>query len=126
MLASDDIHLDWCFSTDSLWSTRYFNAISNVGRVKSFVDDLNGTWSCKRESSLVLRSAECQPLFRDLYVIFMCSCMGCRDNPSILPPLNTPQSDFAAKYSKVTSNNNTVLLGVMVLNQQSNSFCLAC
>ena len=40
MLASDDIHLDWCFSTNSLWSTRYFKILPNVGRVKSSVDDL--------------------------------------------------------------------------------------
>ena len=52
MLECDDIHLDWCFSTNSLWSTRYFKELSNVGRVKSSVDDLNGTWYCKHESSL--------------------------------------------------------------------------
>ena len=67
MLASDDIHLDRCFSTDSLWSTRYFNVLSNVGRVKSSVDDLTmerGTVSMR--VAFVLRSAEVQPLFRDL------------------------------------------------------------
>ena len=64
MLASDDIHLDWCFSTDSLWSTRYFNVLSNVGRVKSSVDDLTmerGTVSMR--VAFVLRSAEVLPLF---------------------------------------------------------------
>ena len=63
MLASDDIHLDRCFSTDSLWSTRYFNVLSNVGRVKSSVDDLTmerGTVSMR--VAFVLRSAEVQPL----------------------------------------------------------------
>ena len=40
MLECDDIHLDWCFSTNSLWSTRYFKVLPNVGRVKSSVDDL--------------------------------------------------------------------------------------
>ena len=67
MLASDDIHLDWCLSTDSLWSTRYFKATHNVGRVKSSVDDLTmerGTVSMR--VALVLRSAEVQPLLRDL------------------------------------------------------------
>ena len=52
MLECDDIHLDWCFSTNSLWSTRYFKVLPNVGRVKSSVDDLIGTWYCKHESSL--------------------------------------------------------------------------
>ena len=67
MLASDDIHLDWCFSTNSLWSTRYFKILPNVGRVKSSVDDLTmerGTVSMR--VAFVLRSAEVQPLFRDL------------------------------------------------------------
>ena len=67
MLASDDIHLGLCFSTNSLWSTRYFKVIPNVGRVKSSVDDLNmerGTVSVR--VAFVLRSAEVQPLFRDL------------------------------------------------------------
>ena len=67
MLASDDIHLDRCFSADSLWSTRYFKVLSNVGRVKSSVDDLTmerGTVSMR--VAFVLRSAEVQPLFRDL------------------------------------------------------------
>ena len=67
MLASDDIHLDWCLSTDSLWSTRYFKATHNVGRVKSSVDDLTmerGTVSMR--VAFVLRSAEVQPTFLDL------------------------------------------------------------
>jgi hypothetical protein len=48
-------------------STRYFTAIQNVGRVKSSVDDLimeRGTVSMR--VAFVLRSAEVQPLFRDL------------------------------------------------------------
>ena len=44
-------------------STSYVNTIYNVGWVKSFVDDLKRTGYCKHESSLVLRSAEVQPLF---------------------------------------------------------------
>ena len=51
----------------ALGSTQYFTAIQNVGRVKSFVDDLImklGTVSVR--VALVLRSAEVQPLFRDL------------------------------------------------------------
>ena len=67
MLASDDIHLGLCFSANSLWSTRYFKVIPNVGRVKSSVDDLTmerGTVSMR--VAFVLRSAEVQPLFRDL------------------------------------------------------------
>ena len=72
MLASDDIHLDWCFSTNSLWSTRYFKVLSNVGRVKSSVDDLTmerGTVSMR--VAFVLRSAEVQPLFRDLCDVYV-------------------------------------------------------
>ena len=67
MLASDDIHLGLCFSANSLWSTRYFKVLPNVGRVKSSVDDLTmerGTVSMR--VAFVLRSAEVQPLFRDL------------------------------------------------------------
>jgi hypothetical protein len=48
-------------------STHYSTAIQNVGRVKSFVDALimkRGTVSMR--VALVLRSAEVQPLFRDL------------------------------------------------------------
>ena len=70
MLASDDIHFGLCFSTDSLWSTHYFKVIPNVGRVKSSVDDLTmerGTVSMR--VAFVLRSAEVQPLFRDLCVV---------------------------------------------------------
>ena len=50
-------------------STHYSPAIQNVGRVKSFVDDLimkRGTVSMR--VALVLRSAEVQPLFRDLCI----------------------------------------------------------
>ena len=68
MLVSDDIHPDQCCSTDSPFgSTRYFTAFPNVGQVKSFVDDLimeRGTVSMR--VAFVLRSAEVQPLFRDL------------------------------------------------------------
>ena len=74
MLECDDIHLDWCFSTNSLWSTRYFKVLSNVGRVKSSVDDLTmerGTVSMR--VAFVLRSAEVQPLFRDLCDILVCT-----------------------------------------------------
>ena len=49
-------------------STRYFTAKQNVGRVKSSVDDLimeQGTVSMR--VAFVLRSAEVQPLFRDLF-----------------------------------------------------------
>ena len=47
--------------------------ISNVGRDKSFVDDLNmerGTVSMR--VAFVLRSAEVQPLFRDLCDVYVC------------------------------------------------------
>jgi hypothetical protein len=50
-------------------STQYFTAMQNVGQVKSFVDDLVmklGTVSMR--VALVLRSAEVQPVFQDLYV----------------------------------------------------------
>jgi hypothetical protein len=53
--------------TIAFGSTRYFTAIQNVGRVKSSVDDLTmerGTVSMR--VAFVLRSAEVQPLFRDL------------------------------------------------------------
>ena len=90
MLASDDIHLGLCFSANSLWSTRYFKVLPNVGRVKSSVDDLTmerGTVSMR--VAFVLRSAEVQPLFRDL-----CDAASCLDSFSsqdcasrrILPP----------------------------------------
>jgi hypothetical protein len=64
--------------TIAFGSTHYFNAIQNVGRGKSFVDDLcmeRGTVSMR--VALVLRSAEVLPLFRDL-----CIPLGCR----FLPP----------------------------------------
>jgi hypothetical protein len=51
----------------AFWSTRYFKVLPNVGRVKSSVDDLTmerGTVSMR--VAFVLRSAEVQPLFRDL------------------------------------------------------------
>ena len=54
-------------------------AISNVGRVKSSVDDLNmGQGTVSMRVAFVLRSAEVHPLFRDL----------CRDYP-VLEYLNT-------------------------------------
>ena len=56
--------------------------MQNVGRVKSFVDDLimeRGTVSMR--VALVLRSAEVQPLFRDL-----CIRMPCASRMPILPP----------------------------------------
>jgi hypothetical protein len=69
-------------------STRYFTKIQNVGRVKSPVDDLimeRGTVSMR--VAFVLRSAEVQPLFRDLcdiylqmdyyYSVIVCVCMCC-------------------------------------------------
>ena len=65
-------------------STHYFNAIQNVGRVKSFVDDLymkRGTVSMR--VALVLRSAEVLPLFRDL-----CIPLECQFPPP--PSLQTP------------------------------------
>ena len=48
-------------------STQYYTVIQNVGRVKSSVNDLimeRGTVSMR--VAFVLRSAEVQPLFRDL------------------------------------------------------------
>ena len=60
-------------------STRYFTAKQNVGRVKSFVDDLTmerGT--VRMKVAFVLRSAEVQPLFRDL----------CRKNSCAFSPRN--------------------------------------
>jgi hypothetical protein len=86
MLASDDIHLGLCFSANSLWSTRYFKVLPNVGRVKSSVDDLTmerGTVSMR--VAFVLRSAEVQPLFRDL-----CDAAPCLSRQRIAassPPL---------------------------------------
>ena len=55
--------------TIAFGSTLYFTAIQNVGQVKSSVDDLTmerGTVSMR--VAFVLRSAEVQPLFRDLCV----------------------------------------------------------
>ena len=95
MLASDDIHLGLCLSTNSLWSTRYFKVIPNVGRVKSSVDDLTmerGTVSMR--VAFVLRSAEVQPLFRDL-----CDAAPSLSSGSALPhpfpPYILPSADKA-------------------------------
>ena len=93
MLASDDIHLDWCFSTNSLWSTRYFKELSNVGRVKSSVDDLNGTWYCKHESSLcatICRGSASVPRFVRWHVSWNFTFQVCLLLP-YLPPHCSPQ-----------------------------------
>ena len=92
MLASDDIHLDWCFCTDSLWSTRYFKIISNVGRVKSSVDDFvmeRGTVSMR--VAFVLRSAEVRPLFWDLCDKQGLSCYSSRPARRCCPFSPPPQ-----------------------------------
>ena len=71
--------------TIAFGSTRYFTAIQNVGRVKSSVDDLTmerGTVSMR--VAFVLRSAEVQPLFRDL-------C----DAPSLVAPPILPPPNIA-------------------------------
>jgi hypothetical protein len=65
MLESDDIHLSRCYTHHDRPSGRasYSIAISNVGRDKSFVDDLDmerGIVSMR--VGFVLRSAEIQPL----------------------------------------------------------------
>ena len=94
MLASDDIHLDWCFSTNSLWSTRYFKELSNVGRVKSSVDDLNGTWYCKHESSLcatICWGSASVPRFVRWHVSWDVTFHVCLLLP-YLPPPTAPQS----------------------------------
>ena len=51
MLAATIFTLTGVFVPIALWSTRYFTTLPNVGRVKSSVDDLNGTGYCKHESS---------------------------------------------------------------------------
>lgn len=70
-------------------STRYFTAMQNVGQVKSSVDDLimeRGTVSMR--VAFVLRSAEVQPLFRDLCDGLMCKIKSVISRPwPILPPL---------------------------------------
>ena len=69
--------------TIAFGSTRYFTAVQNVGRVKSSVDDLTmerGTVSMR--VAFVLRSAEVQPLFRDL-----CDAPFCMVALPILSPL---------------------------------------
>ena len=66
-------------------STHYFTALQNVGRVKSFVDDLfteRGTVSMR--VALVLRSVEVHPLFRGLCEPFY------RSWPTTPPPLDPP------------------------------------
>ena len=66
-------------------STQYFTAMQNVGQVKSFVDDLVmklGTVSMR--VALVLRSAEVQPVFQDLFFRLL---RHERDNS---PPLSKP------------------------------------
>ena len=52
MLAATIFTLTGVFVPIAFWSTRYFTTLPNVGRVKSSVDDLNGTGYCKHESSL--------------------------------------------------------------------------
>jgi hypothetical protein len=72
--------------TIAFGSTHYFNAIQNVGRVKSFVDDLymeRGTVSMR--VALVLRSAEVLPLFRDLCIPLECQFLP--PYPSTYPSL---------------------------------------
>ena len=71
MLAATIFTLTGVFVPIAFWSTRYFTTLLNVGRVKSSVDDLNGTRYCKHESGLALRSAEVQPLFLDLCDIYV-------------------------------------------------------
>ena len=71
MLAATIFTLTGVFVPIAFWSTRYFTTLFNVGRVKSSVDDLNGTRYCRHESGLALRSAEVQPLFLDLCDIYV-------------------------------------------------------
>jgi hypothetical protein len=77
-------------------STQYYNAIQNVGQVKSFVDDLNrkrGTVSMR--VAFVLRSAEVQPLFRDLCTPFW----NANSSPLLLhatPACNPQVSQFGS------------------------------
>lgn len=69
-------------------STQYFTAKQNVGQVKSFVDDLVmklGTVSMR--VALVLRSAEVQPVFQDLYVWLPVTWSAKRQ---FSPPLPSP------------------------------------
>ena len=59
--------------------------MQNVGQVKSFVDDLVmklGTVSMR--VALVLRSAEVQPVFQDLFIRLL------RHESGNLPPLENP------------------------------------
>ena len=76
-------------------STRYFTAMQNVGQVKSSVDDLTmerGTVSMR--VAFVLRSAEVQPLFRDLCDgALVCVCYhshSSRPWPILPPHVNQP------------------------------------
>jgi hypothetical protein len=78
--------------TIAFGSTRYFTAVQNVGRVKSSVDDLTmerGTVSMR--VAFVLRSAEVQPLFRDL-----CDAPFC---VVVLPILSPPSHFNFATYT---------------------------
>ena len=72
-------------------SARYFTAKQNVGHVKSSVDDLileRGTVSMR--VAFVLRSAEVQPLFRDLcdaVLLLLCCDFNVLQSPSLTPSL---------------------------------------
>ena len=67
----------------------------NVGRVKSSVDDLTmerGTVSMR--VAFVLRSAEVQPLFRDLCDLYSC-CYSHSDNNRLQSSILSPQNNTA-------------------------------
>ncbi len=65
MLESDDLCQRRYASNDRLCPAPHAIATRHVLRLKSIVDDFNERGYCKRESKLVLRSAEIQPLFLD-------------------------------------------------------------
>lgn len=74
-------------------STHYSTAIQNVGRVKSFVDDLimkRGTVSMR--VALVLRSAEVQPLLRDLCKLLKACQFFPPTNPRLLQEEEAPMT----------------------------------
>jgi hypothetical protein len=105
-------------------STQYFNAIQNVGRVKSFVDDLNvkrGTVSMR--VAFVLRSAEVQPLFRDL-----CIPLECRSSP-LLPNPPPPPNKGGGRREKgrlacYAQNGRHDGAGPSEVRQQASPSCL--
>ena len=114
MLASDDFHLGLCFSANSLWSTRYFKVLPNVGRVKSSVDDLT-----MERGTVSMRVALCYDLLRFSLCSWICvmtygvvnSILWCCYQSSPLKKQSiTPQIPLLSDSGLAKSNENIGLV----------------